>query len=263
LAARAIVFGLKLNQSRTCMRPHRIFVHESVRVDFTYELRRQMADIDVQVDAATSRRATRLVADAVRGRARVVNETTISAGLPDSVRFPVLLEDVPVFAEIASADIFAPILLLEAFTQVGHAIEHYDQSPYALGASVFGPQTAARELAEKLNAGFVVINDVIVPTADPRLPFSGRGSSGFGVTRGAEGLLELTQVKAISTRSAGYQHLEPAEPGDGALFAAFVEMVHGSTLRTRWQGMKKLVTVVRNRKRRAGDGRSGSHDSHR
>ena len=249
LAARAIVFGLKLNQSRTCMRPHRVFAHESVRSRFTYELRREMAGIHVRVDEATSRRATRLVAEAVRGRARVLNETTVNAGLPEAVQFPVLLENVPAFVEIASADIFAPILLLESFTQLGQATESYDRCPYALGASVFGPEQAARRLAGKLNAGFVVINDVIVPTADPRLPFAGRGYSGFGVTRGAEGLLELTQVKAISTRRSGYQHLKPAQPEDGALFAAFIEVMHGATLNTRWQGIKKLLSVGRHRNR--------------
>ena len=44
--------------------------------------------------------------------------------------------------------------------------------------------------------GFVTINDIIVPTADPRLPFGGVRGSGFGTTRGAEGLLEMTYPHA-------------------------------------------------------------------
>ncbi|HEX2941449.1 MAG TPA: aldehyde dehydrogenase family protein, partial [Rhodopila sp.] len=74
------------------------------------------------------------------------------------------------------------------------------ESPYALGAAIFGPDAPARDLALRVHAGCVVINDIIVPTADPRLPFGGRRQSGFGVTRGVEGLLEMTVIKSIVVR---------------------------------------------------------------
>ena len=56
------------------------------------------------------------------------------------------------------------------------------------------------------------MNDVIVPTADPRLPFGGRKHSGFGVTRGAEGLLEMTVLKCVTVRRGRFRpHLDPAD----------------------------------------------------
>ena len=62
-----------------------------------------------------------------------------------------------------------------------------------------------------MHAGSVVINDLIVPTVDPRLAFGGRGLSGFGVTRGAEGLLGLTVVKSIALRHGRFRpHFAPA-----------------------------------------------------
>jgi hypothetical protein len=81
-----------------------------------------------------------------------------------------------------------------------------------------------------------------VPSADPRLPFSGRKQSGFGVTRGAEGILEFTRLKAISTRRSALHHLEPTHPKDAELFCAAIKTAHAGNLRQRLQG---VVDVVR------------------
>jgi hypothetical protein len=106
---------------------------------------------------------------------------------------------------------------------------------------VFGPERDAEKLAGKINAGFVVINDVIAPTADPRLPFSGRKHSGFGSTRGAQGLLELTRVKAVATRKSNYRHLDPVRDEDKEFFLAYLQMVHGTGLGQRMGGAVNLV----------------------
>jgi hypothetical protein len=79
-----------------------------------------------------------------------------------------------------------------------------------------------------------VVNDVIVPTADPRLPFGGRGYSGFGVTRGAEGLLELTAAKAVAVRRGAWRpHLDGGHTGDAELFRAYITAAHGGSLACR------------------------------
>jgi hypothetical protein len=70
-----------------------------------------------------------------------------------------------------------------------------------------------------------------MPTADPRLPFGGRGRSGFGVTRGAEGLLEMTVVKTVSLRRGAFRpHLAAARPGDAARYAALIALLYGAPL---------------------------------
>ncbi|WP_247889165.1 efflux RND transporter permease subunit, partial [Azospirillum brasilense] len=56
-------------------------------------------------------------------------------------------------------------------------------SPYALGASVFGPEAEACALAGRLDAGTVTVNDLIVPTADPRPPCGGRAPRARGGAR--------------------------------------------------------------------------------
>jgi len=123
-------------------------------------------------------------------------------------------------------------------------------SPYALGASIFGPEEAAVAFAAKVRAGSVVVNDVIVPTADPRLPFGGRGESGFGVTRGAEGLLEMTVLKTVSVRRGKrLPHLEEPHPLDADLFRAYLTLAHAGGLRARLRGAADLMrSLLRRRK---------------
>ena len=115
---------------------------------------------------------------------------------------------------------------------------------YALGVSIFSlDEPTARAIAASINAGAVSINDLIIPTADARLPFGGRQRGGFGVTRGAEGLLELTTPKVITiTRSKFRPAFDPPHPKDEAMFQAYLEVTHGRGLIRR---ARALVTLVK------------------
>jgi acyl-CoA reductase-like NAD-dependent aldehyde dehydrogenase len=95
---------------------------------------------------------------------------------------PIVVADARPGLRLLQEDVFAPVLATVSVRDMQHALEVVGTCQYALGPSIFGPARAARTLAARVNAGSVVINDVIVPTADPRLPFGGCGESGFGVT---------------------------------------------------------------------------------
>jgi hypothetical protein len=125
------------------------------------------------------------------------------------------------------------------------ALELAALCPFALGASVFTRDPAAAEaLARRLRAGVVTINDLVAPTADPRLPFGGRGASGHGSTRGAEGLLAMTVPKAIARRTGRrHRHLDRLGDGAEALFAAFIRFTHSGT--GRLSALRALVDAGR------------------
>ncbi len=131
------------------------------------------------------------------------------------------------------------------------ALEKASRYPYALSATIFGEPARAKALARRVQAGVVVVNDIIVPTADPRVPFGGRQLSGFGTTRGAEGLLEFTCLKTVITQNGKrLRHLEPPPPNAEDLFNAYLAASH----RTRWSdrlgGWRNLIAVVSRNKRK-------------
>ena len=122
--------------------------------------------------------------------------------------------------------------------------------PYALGASVFGPSQDARRFAGRVSAGCVVVNDLIAPTADPRIPFGGRGASGYGVTRGEEGLLAMTHCKAVLARRRGRPPQTGAKSShDAALFRGYLEAAYGDSVRRRLGGLGSMIAGAWRRRR--------------
>ncbi len=79
------------------------------------------------------------------------------------------------------------------------------------------------------------------------MPLAPQGRSGFGVTRGVEGLLAMTRPKAIAVRSRFRLHLLVPQPADEAMFANYIRAAHGKSLRDRLSALGRLLGVMRQR----------------
>ena len=240
LAAQALAFSLRLNSGATCIAPRRVFVPAQLAARFTTLLVEQICTLEpLTVAPAHVGRAKTLVDEACRQGA---HQRTGAFYPPDRMT-PVLVTDTTRHMSLLQADLFAPVLALVTVSDENAALTAAQACPYALGATIFGHGQPAQTLAAQLNAGVVVLNDVIVPTADPRLPFGGRGRSGYGVTRGAEGLLACTTQKAITHRKGRWRpHYRPPHPTDSTLFQAYIRLVHGASWRERTAA---LLTCLR------------------
>ena len=143
---------------------------------------------------------------------------------------------------LLNEDVFESVVSVVAVTDEAEALRRANECTYALGASIFGEVEAAKRLAVRIDAGVVTVNDLIVPTADPRLPFGGRHRSGFGVTRGEEGLLAMTQPKAISIRSGTFRpHYAPTAANDRELFETSLHASHGHGRMRRLAAWGRLI----------------------
>jgi aldehyde dehydrogenase (NAD+) len=152
---------------------------------------------------------------------------------------------------IAQADIFAPVLALMEARSHDAALSMNESCSYALTAAVFGEEREALALAAKVTAGTVMVNDLIVPGADPRTPFGGRKSSGFGVTQGAEGLLEMTAPKTVAVRrGSGTNQYEATTPAHEAMFKGVIQASHLSGWRARMAGLKQVLSAANDLKNR-------------
>ncbi len=131
------------------------------------------------------------------------------------------------------------------FADAGDAVAAANDSPFALGASIFGPVAEARWIASRLRAGCVTINDLIAPTADPRLCFGGAGESGFGVTRGAEGLLAMTRPVVVTVTPGRFRpHYDPPTPADAAMFRHYLFAAHGRGVGRRLGALFALMRTL-------------------
>jgi aldehyde dehydrogenase (NAD+) len=145
---------------------------------------------------------------------------------------------------------FAPLLAVTPTAGDADAVARHNACPFGLSAAVFSRDVAAaRELAAKLRTGSVVVNDVIVPTAHPGTPFGGRGASGWGVTQGAEGLLAMTAVQVVTTRSGTFRpHVDSHLARDGsaaAVAGGMLRLLHGRGVGGRLRGVGQLIRGLR------------------
>jgi acyl-CoA reductase-like NAD-dependent aldehyde dehydrogenase len=247
LVVKALTFGLRFNGSATCIAPRRVFIHEALFDTIEQRLARRAADIPaVPLSNETLDLTRTLVREALDGGGRLIaGDLESREGLT-----PLVVADATPDMRLMSVDVFAPVLSLTRVAGDEDALAAAARCPYALGATVFGERRGAEALAAKVRAGCVVVNDMIVPTADPRLPFGGRGQSGFGVTRGIEGLLAMTSTKSIAVRRGRWlPHLEPAHPDDARLFADYLRMAHGRSWRERIASAVDLIRTALNRRR--------------
>jgi acyl-CoA reductase-like NAD-dependent aldehyde dehydrogenase len=247
LVTDALRFGLRLNDGRTCIAPRRVFVHTSLAAKLEFRLRRVAEELGTfAVDPAVAASARRLAREAVEQGAR-----RVWGALEDDAPFaPVILADASPEMELLREDVFAPVLSMVSVESDEAALAAAARCPYALGATVFGSRRAARALARRVPAGAVVVNDMVAPTAEPRMPFGGRGRSGFGVTRGAEGLLEMTRLKAIAVPRGWWRpHLLPAHPSNARMLEAGIAALHAGTLRARLRGWLGLLRALRERRK--------------
>jgi acyl-CoA reductase-like NAD-dependent aldehyde dehydrogenase len=240
LTARVLRFALKWNAGATCIAPRRVFVAKSLAGALESRLLDVLGEGMHDCDRwKLGPKAEALVRDAVARGARPL----CGWGAPaERAKWPTVLADASVAMPLLREDVFGPVLALVAVSSDEEALNAADQCPYALGATIFGEKQHARALAGRVRAGVVVINDAIVPTVDPRLPFGGRGRSGFGVTRGAEGLLEMTVVKVITLRQGRARwHLDKPDFTDEELVRRYLEAVHGATWKQRCSAWYALL----------------------
>jgi aldehyde dehydrogenase (NAD+) len=246
-AVEAITFALRLNGSATCMAPRRLFVTDSVAEELTARLAASLGAIGpVPVPEATRRLLRDLVDEATLYGAHVVLDGLDCAREDEGRVYTSLLTGVTPDMRITQTDIFAPLLSVLRVEDEDAAVAAYSACPYALTAAIFAPARQAEALASRLRAGTVLINDVIVPTADPRASFGGRGQSGFGATRGREGLLEMTVPKTILRQaSRSRRAFQPTGALHIPFFAGLAQALYAGGLRKRLAGVKKLIASAR------------------
>ncbi|QDT04664.1 Betaine aldehyde dehydrogenase [Rubripirellula lacrimiformis] len=243
LAADAITFGLKFNGGATCIAPRRLIGQNEICDQVRTALVERLGSADPLVVHPSAREAAAdLIERSLAAGCVDVTGRFHAQTLRDSGQMaPTVLDQVCADHPIASADVFAPVTSIVRVADTEESIQQVNQCPYRLSASVFGPPKQAEAVAQRLSVGNVCINDILVPTADPRLPFGGRGQSGFGVTRGAEGLLSMTVPKSISHRRGRFMpHLRPRADSDENRLSAAVILLHGATWSQRWQALRRM-----------------------
>jgi acyl-CoA reductase-like NAD-dependent aldehyde dehydrogenase len=241
LVTESLHYSLNLNAGATCIAPHRLLVAES-RADELEGLVRARFRSPAQwkLTAPVANRVLPVLKDALGRGARFVSGALEPDG---NIVAPVILAEVSPDCRLFHDDIFAPVAAILRVKDDEEAVGIINDCPYALGASIFtADESLARVIAARLKVGFITVNDLIVPAGDPRIPMGGRGRSGFGSTRGREGLLELTVPKVVTVRTGRFRpHLTATTAKDLQLLYAYLKLVNARGVRSRWLALTSLA----------------------
>ena len=240
----ALEFGMRLNGSATCMAPRRLFLVGNGHEALIASLHDRFAAMDgVDIGPRTRTQLANLFESA-----ELQGTVICGAPLAHDLKPILMLNGRPDMA-IARADIFAPILTVMHAAGVDDVLQADAVCPFGLTVAIFGEERAALALGRRFKVGSVLVNDLIVPTADPRVPFGGRRGSGFGTTRGAEGLLEMTTAKVTSVRRGkSTRHYQATGSGHEELFRSVVAMSHSASLAKRFAGLQRMIAAAKNLK---------------
>ncbi|MCB9701816.1 MAG: aldehyde dehydrogenase family protein [Myxococcales bacterium] len=211
-AARTIAYGAFANCGQICASVERVLVHESLYealvarvVELARGLRSGDPTIDPHIDLgpmvvpAQRDLVQRHVDEAVAAGARVLCGGAPSPG-PGNFYPPTVLVDVTPEMAIWRDETFGPCLPIRRFRGVDQAIAEANASEFGLSAYLFTRDHARAEaLAGRLQAGTVMINDVLYTHALPEAPWGGVKRSGIGRVHGLQALRDLCEVKHIAS----------------------------------------------------------------
>jgi len=247
LASKAVHFGATVNCGQTCVAPRRIFVPRQLLAGLQEKVQAHFnkpAEQRPLAMPAHQAQVNRMVAAACEEGAKVLIPTD---GKPtEQSGMPVVLTEVRPNMTISREALFAPVTMLIPYEEQSEALDGIRQSDYGLALSIFTQdREAAKKLAGQLPAGLVTINDVVAPVAHPATPFGGIGRSGWGITQGKEGLLELTIPQVISYRTNSWRpHFDPAGSTtvtDEAVVTGVLRWEHSPTF---WQRTKAFFGML-------------------
>ena len=210
-AAESLADGAMYNTGQSCCSVERIYVHQSIYAAFVDAFVETVRDfkigdpMDEMTYIGAITRAPQLdvleqqVADAVSkgARLRIGGHRIKQAG---NWFEPTVIADANHTMEIMREESFGPVIGIQSVAGDDEAIALMNDTRYGLTAGVFTRDAAVAEaLLARVNAGSVYWN--CCDRVSPRLPWSGRGDSGVGLTLSTYGIQAFTRPKAWHLRN--------------------------------------------------------------
>ena len=198
-AIKNCAFARIQNNGQSCIASKRFIVQDKVYDDFYKGMKEEFAKVKMgdPLDKGTflgplsSREQKEIVERQVEkmstlGQVEKCQEFAEGNFVPPTiVRTDAVLDD----------EVFGPVAILKRFRTNEEVIKLANETPFGLGASVWGDPDEAEKLVPHIEAGMVFINKIVA--SDPRLPFGGVKKSGLGHELSRYGMLEFTHKRTI------------------------------------------------------------------
>jgi len=211
--AEKLAWAKSLNNGQTCIAPDYLIVHESVKDKFLKELGKSFTkffdkngkgmqasnDYGRIINDKNFARISGLIDDAVQKGANVAFGAELDAS--DKFMSPTVLTDMTDDMEIMHEEIFGPVLPVVTFKNKEEVIKIIGDKPKPLSLYIASKKNKNIDyFLEHTSAGGTVINDFMLGTSNPDLPFGGVNNSGIGKSLGHHSFVDFSNERGVIKR---------------------------------------------------------------
>jgi acyl-CoA reductase-like NAD-dependent aldehyde dehydrogenase len=264
VASSAAVWGAFMNAGQTCLSIERCYVQEKLYEPFlqacvekTSRLRLGNGlDDHTDVGPMIHQRQLKIVQahvdDAMARGARLLAGGKAVPQMGPNFFAPTILAEVNHSMQIMREETFGPVLPVRSFKTEDEAVALANDSRFGLAASVWtGDHKRGEALARRIDAGTVMVNDMISCFGISEAPHGGIKASGIGRTHGRFGLEEMVWPKYLDAdRMPGMKKLwwYGYGPAFSEQMNGFIELLFSKKLINRLKGgVKSYKSYVRRR----------------
>jgi len=194
---------------QVCISVQRVYIHEKIFDDWTEKFIEQAkklkkgnpldetTELSVMIDEKAAEKAQNWVTEAKDNGAEILCGNTRKGAMLDATVVTKTNSEMRVVAE----EIFAPVAVVEKFSEFEEAVSMANNSNFGLQAGVFTNDLRNMQFAaENLETGGVIINDVPTFRVD-NMPYGGVKDSGFGREGVRYAMEEMSEIRLIVINS--------------------------------------------------------------
>jgi aldehyde dehydrogenase (NAD+) len=205
MTARRLVWGKFQCAGQICITADYVFVHKSKKAELIAALKQEIAN-GLGADPQQSNDYARIINARHHDRLTgLLSEGRIVHGgrhdKADLYIEPTIIEDAPEGGKLMSDEIFGPILPIVEWEKEEDIYAWMATRDKPLALYVFADDKGFQtRIVDRISAGNVAINDLMLFVVVPELPFGGVGASGMGSYTGTQGFCTFSHFKPVLKR---------------------------------------------------------------